>query len=133
MTTDPASAATSLSSLADQLEQKRAALMVSGDADGLEALFSDDLYYAHSSGLLDDKRRYIEQFRAGGFVYHKIDSTLATVVPLGDAAFQASGVVRIEARVNGTERRMRSIYFVVWRREGTQWRLTGHQTTLQPE
>jgi hypothetical protein len=42
---------------ARELESKRGALMTSGDADGLAEILSTDLYYAHSSGLLDDKNK----------------------------------------------------------------------------
>jgi hypothetical protein len=56
---------------ARELESKRGALMTSGDADGLAEILSTDLYFAHSSGLLDDKQSFLAKFRNGVFVYRK--------------------------------------------------------------
>jgi hypothetical protein len=93
---------------ASDLESKRAALMTGGDVDGLASILSDDLYYAHSSGLRDNKSSFIEKFLNGVFVYQKVETHMEAVVWLGEEVFQANGVLSMEARV--VERRMQAIY-----------------------
>jgi hypothetical protein len=110
---------------ARELESKRGALMTSGDADGLPEILSTDLY-AHSSGLLDDKQSFLAKFRNGVFVYHKVEARVEAAVSLGSDALQANGVLQLEVALNGVERRIQSVYLVVWR-------LVGHQTTLLPK
>lgn len=117
---------------AADLESKRAALMTGGDVDGFAAILSDDLYYAHSSGSSDNKSTFMEKFQNGVFVYHKVETRLEAVVWLGQDVFQANGVLILEARVGGVERRMQAIYLVVWRRKGGVWQLVAHQTTILP-
>jgi hypothetical protein len=118
---------------ARELESKRGALMTSGDADGLAEILSTDLYYAHSSGLLDDKQSFLAKFRNGVFVYHKVEARVEAAVSLGSDALQANGVLQLEVALNGVERRIQSVYLVVWRREEGMWCLVGHQTTLLPK
>jgi hypothetical protein len=118
---------------AKELESKRGALMTSGDADGLAEILSTDLYYAHSSGLLDDKQSFLAKFRNGVFVYRKVEARVEAAVSLGSDALQANGVLQLEVALNGVERQIQSVYLVVWRREEGVWRLVGHQTTLLPK
>jgi Domain of unknown function (DUF4440) len=118
--------------MAVELENKRASLMTTGDADQLAQILSDDLYYAHSSGTHEDKRDYIEKYRTRVFVYREFETEVEAVVPLGPDAVQVNGIVRLEVAISGVIKRMESIYLVVWRRERGIWRLLSHQTTLMP-
>jgi hypothetical protein len=115
-----------------ELENKRASLMTTGDADKLAQILSDDLYYAHSSGTHEGKRDYIEKYRAGVFVYREFETEVEAVVPLGADAVQVNGIVRLLVAISGVTKHMESIYLVVWRRERGTWRLLSHQTTLLP-
>jgi ketosteroid isomerase-like protein len=121
-----------LSDLAQQLETQRWQLLLDADAQALSDLMSDDLHFVHSSGLKDDKKQYIDAIETGTVIYRSADSRIEAVVPLGDRAFIAHGVVKMEAIVRGTERRLHSIFMVAWRREQDAWRLVAHQTTLLP-
>jgi len=122
-----------LRKMAVELENKRASLMTTGDADKLAHILSDDLYYAHSSGTHEGKRDYIEKYRTGVFVYRKFEAEIETVVPLGPDAVQVTGIVRLEVAISGVLKCMESIYLVVWRREKGIWRMLSHQTTLLPD
>jgi hypothetical protein len=62
------------------------------------------------SGLHDNKSSFIEKFLNGVFVYHKVETHVEAVVWLGEEVLQANGVLTMEARVGGVERRMRAIY-----------------------
>ncbi|MEV6419219.1 nuclear transport factor 2 family protein [Streptomyces sp. NPDC051662] len=118
--------------LASDLEARRAALLVSGDADALAGLLSEELYYAHSTGLLDDKQSFIEKFRDGAFVFRSVDARVESARGLGESAFQAAGVLELLVLVDGVERRIVAVYLVVWRQEEGAWRLVGHQATTAP-
>ena len=116
--------------LAQELEGKRAGLMIAGDADGLAEMLSESLYFAHSSGLRDDKASYLAQFRAGKFIYRKIAPEVHNVIAIDDHAFLATGIAAIEVNVNGVEKRIRLIFLLAWRQEAGIWRLIANQTTL---
>jgi hypothetical protein len=58
-----------LFNMAVELENKRASLMTTGDADKLAQILSDDLYYAHSS-----MRANVTTSRNTGLVYSFIAS-----------------------------------------------------------
>ncbi len=118
--------------LAGDLERKRAGLMAAGDAEGLSELLSDDLYFAHSSGLRDDKASYLRQFQAGAFVYHAIEPTVEAATPIGERGFMATGTLAVHVTVDGVEKHVRLIALVVWRQEAGRWRLLANQTTAAP-
>jgi hypothetical protein len=127
MTTGP-----DLFDLARKLEDTRWRLLLNADIDALTDLLSEDLQFVHSSGLKDDKTNYLDAIRAGAVIYRSASSRIETVVPLGDKSFIASGVVKMEATVRGTERSLHSLFMVVWHCERETWRLVAHQTTLLP-
>jgi hypothetical protein len=118
--------------LARKLEDTRWQLLLNADATALTDLLSDDLQFVHSSGLKDDKTNYLDAVRAGAVIYRSANSRIETVVPLGNESFIASGSLKMEATVRGTERSLHSLFMVVWRREQETWRLVAHQTTLLP-
>jgi hypothetical protein len=127
MTTRP-----DLFDLARKLEDTRWQLLLNADATALTDLLSDDLQFVHSSGLKDDKTNYLDAVRAGAVIYRSANSRIETVVPLGNESFIASGSLKMEATVRGTERSLHSLFMVVWHREQETWRLVAHQTTLLP-
>jgi hypothetical protein len=106
--------------------------MLAGDGDRLADILSDDLYYAHSSGTLDDKQSFLDKLRTGFSVYRKLGTQIDMVVPLGAEGLQANGVLSLDVVLNGTVRQAQVIYLVVWRREDGVWRLVGHQSTALP-
>ncbi|MFL9992535.1 nuclear transport factor 2 family protein [Paraburkholderia sediminicola] len=125
MTTGP-----DLFDLARKLEDTRWQRLLNADVGALTDLLSDELNFVHSSGLKDDKTTYLDAVRTGTVIYRNANSRIETVVPLGDQSFVASGVLKMEATVRGTERNIQSFFMVVWRREQETWRLVAHQTTL---
>jgi hypothetical protein len=118
--------------LATSLEQRRAAAMVSGDIDDFAVMLSPDLTYVHSSGLYDSRESLLQKLRDGTILYRRAEATVESAIALGADAFMARGTLELDARVGAAERQMRSIYLVIWLREGDAWRLVGHQTTSRP-
>lgn len=122
----------SLADLAQELETQRWRLLLDANTPALSDLVSDDLHFVHSSGLRDSKKQYLDAIETGAVVYRSANSRIESVIPLGDEAFIAHGVVKMEATVRGAERRLHSVFIVVWRREQDAWRLVAHQTTALP-
>ena len=118
--------------LADELETKKWNLLLAGNADGLASFCSTDLYYLHSSGLMDDKNSYLDKLQDGTFSYHRIQHEIKSVTPLGEQSFFITGLVEMDARVDGIERQMHSRYLSIWRLEGDEWKLIAQQTTAAP-
>ncbi len=56
-----------------EADDARIAAMTSGDSARLNAAFSDDLVYAHSSGRIDTKASLIAAITSGQTPYHSID------------------------------------------------------------
>jgi hypothetical protein len=51
----------------------RVAATLAGDIDALKAIYSDEMYYAHSSGKLDSKSSQLEGIATGLYKYTKFD------------------------------------------------------------
>jgi hypothetical protein len=118
--------------LATSLEQRRAAAMVRGDIDDFAVMLSPNLSYVHSSGLYDSRESLLQKLRDGTILYRRAEATVESAIALGADALMARGTLELDARVGAAERQMRSIYLVVWVREGDDWHLVGHQTTSRP-
>src|SRR5678816_2560056 len=53
-------------------DDQRAVVTVAADGAKLAAIFSDELRYAHSSGLVDTKTSYLQSIVSGRTKYHVI-------------------------------------------------------------
>jgi ketosteroid isomerase-like protein len=124
---------TTFQDLAERLERQRWLLMLHGPADELARVLSDDLIYVHSNGLIDDRKSYLEKYRDGTFLYHRIEGRIEQVIVLGSDALAVSGVSDMEVTVKGVSKRIKSISLVIWRRDDDVWRLVAHQNTLMPD
>jgi hypothetical protein len=119
--------------LADELEDSRAQAILTRDWKVLSELLSDNLYFAHSSGLIDDKKSLLQKFQDGKIVYRSVQTTLTDARLLTDDVLQAAGSLALVAEIAGATRTVEAIYMVVWiRGEEGKWRLSGHQSTAKP-
>src|SRR5262245_58338579 len=53
-------------------DDQRVAATLAADGTKLDAIFSDELRYAHSSGLVDTKTSYVQSIISGRTKYHII-------------------------------------------------------------
>lgn len=119
--------------LADELEDSRSQAILARDWKALGDLLSDNLYFAHSSGLIDDKKSLLQKFQDGKIVYRSVQTTLTDARLLTDDVLQAAGSLALVAEIAGATRTVEAIYMVVWiRGEEGKWRLSGHQSTAKP-
>ena len=113
-------------------DEERIAATKSGDRSRLDAIFSDDLVYGHSSGVVDSKASYMDTLVSKRTVYESFDYQQRDFKVAGPGVVIMSGRVFIKAR-NATGRSDNDLIFLaVWREEKGQWRFLGWQSCKVP-
>jgi|SoiMethySBSTD1v2_1073268.scaffolds.fasta_scaffold3971959_1 ketosteroid isomerase-like protein len=110
------------------LDKQWSDAIVKGDTATLEKLLTDDLVYAHATGIVDTKKSYIAKIKERRQVYKSFEQHNPQVNIYKDSAVTFSHV-----RVTGTNQagafddKIMLIHF--WVKQNNAWRLAGHQTT----
>ena len=112
-------------------EDRRYRAMLAADLATLDALFADELSYAHSSGARDTKAEYLEKIRSGYYVYHRIDHPVQRVSVVGDTAIVV-GRMTADLLVQGTPKTIDNLALAVWTRAAAGWRLLAYAPTPLP-
>jgi ketosteroid isomerase-like protein len=112
-------------------DDRRTQATVAKDRAGMEAVFSADLRYVHSSGTDEDRATYIERATTGWYDYRKLESLRRDWQVHGDMAL-CHGDVKIEVVAKGNPKVFTSRYLQVWRREAGAWKLVALQSTPMP-
>lgn len=113
-------------------DKTRVSAMQKGDRDALSAIFSDELRYSHSNGLVDTKASFIDILATGktkyiGYDYEEQNFT-----------FPAPGIAlmtgRTHVRAVTATGEMDSVlsFLAVWREEKGQWRFLAWQSCKPP-
>ena len=113
-------------------DEARVAAMKSGDRDKLTAIFSDDLRYAHSSGVVDTKSSFTEVLATKKTKYVGYDYVERKFTfPAPDIALMTGSTHVRTFTITGE---MDSIlgYLAVWRKENGQWRFLAWQSCKLP-
>jgi ketosteroid isomerase-like protein len=109
-------------------EKNWAKAVMAMDFNSLEGIYSDDLLYAHSTGIVENKKEYLDKLRSGTQKYELIEHQSTTVKSFGNAAI-AHAIVRMK----GTSAKMpfdsKLMMIHVWVMQDGKWRLAAHQTT----
>ncbi len=109
-------------------DDARLPAMKSASRDKLEAIFSDDLRYAHSSGVVDTKASFIDALIKGTTKYLSVDYEERNFT------FPAPGIALMTGRAKfkiGTpigEIDPTLAFLAVWRLENGQWRFLSWQS-----
>jgi hypothetical protein len=113
-------------------DNARVAAFKQPTAEKLGEIFSDELHYAHSSGVVDTKASFIQVLTSGktrylGIDYEQRDFTF----PVPGIALM-TGRARIQADTG--EAHMDSVlsFLAVWRLENGQWRFLAWQSCKLP-
>jgi hypothetical protein len=113
-------------------DDERVAATKSANRAHLEAIFSDGLRYAHSSGKVDTKASYIESIVNHTSVYETYDYTARNFVPAGPGVVLMNGRVLIQSR-SGDQKNLLDLNFLaVWREENGKWRFFAWQSCKNP-
>lgn len=106
----------------------RVAAMKSPERDKLSAIFSDELRYAHSSGVVDTKTTFIDALLKGTTKYQTIDYVERnfTFPAPGIALMTGSANLKIGTPTGTIEPTL--AFLGVWRLESGQWRFLAWQS-----
>jgi len=110
------------------LEKSRCLAMCKSDVQALEALLHKDLYFCHSSGVVDDRTAYLLKMSQGRIVYHSITWEDQIVTPLGNGALLVGRMTSMVA-VDGVTKRLDNRVIQSWVETQEQWQLRHFQST----
>ncbi len=114
-----------------ELEDRRYAAMIAGDADTLDALLSERLVYCHSNAERDSKASYLQRVRDQTFVYESIEHPVEAII-VATGAVVVVGAMIARGYWSGELRQLRNASLAVWARELDGWRLVAYQPTPIP-
>ena len=113
-------------------DKARVAAMQSGDRANLEAVFSDELRYAHSNGIVDSKKSFIEILAAGKTKYVGYDYEEQNFTFPAPGIALMTGRAHIKAESEGKAMDAVLSFLAVWREEQGQWRFLAWQSCKLP-
>ena len=102
------------------------------DRARLDAIFSDQLHYAHSSGVVDTKVSYMQSLLTKSTVYESFDYKERNFTVAGPGVVIMTGRVLIKATSNGARADNDLNILAVWREENGQWRFLAWQSCKNP-
>jgi hypothetical protein len=110
------------------LEREWREALLKADLSKLETLYDDNLVYTHSSGVVDDKAKYIASLRTGALKYESIEFSEQKANVYNDTAVVTSRVA-FKVINQGTPGTFNVRMIHVYVRDGGRWRMVAHQTT----
>lgn len=112
----------------DSAEKNWASKVLARDVKALEKIVADDLIYAHSTGIIDNKQTYLAKIGGGRQVYTKVEHQKIEIRLHGSSA-----VTHCIMRMVGTNQSGpfddKVMMMHVWVKKGPAWVLAAHQTT----
>ncbi len=109
-------------------DAERVAATKAGDGARLDAIFSDELRYAHSSGHVDTKASYIKSLTTHSTVYETYDYKELNFVPASPGIVLMSGRVLTHTRNASGANELDLNFLGVWREEHGKWRFLAWQS-----
>lgn len=113
-------------------DKARVAAMQSGDRAKLDAVFSNELRYAHSNGIVDSKKSFIEILAAGKTKYVGYDYEEQNFTFPAPGIALMTGRAHIKAESEGKAMDAVLSFLAVWREEQGQWRFLAWQSCKLP-
>jgi hypothetical protein len=113
-------------------DDERIAATMAASRPRLEAIYSDALHYAHSSGKVDTKASQIQGITTSGNTYERFEHKERTFIPAGPGVVLMKGRVLMHMK-NQTGRLVNDLnYLAVWREENGRWRFLAWQSCKNP-
>ncbi len=113
------------------LEETRAAAMTTGRWDAYAGLLAEDFFYNTTRGSSIGKAALLAQLRSGAVVLSS-ESREDLRVALFDKVGIVTGLMHVEATVDGVAQRSTSRFLHVWVDGESGWRLHARQVTPLP-
>lgn len=117
-------------SVADAVEALRKA-MVSADKAALEKLTAKDLSYGHSSGLIEDKTAFIQEFIDGTTVFLSINLLDQTIKISGNVAIVRHRLTG-DTNNKNVPGKVDILVLLVWQKQKGEWKLLARQAARPP-
>jgi ketosteroid isomerase-like protein len=106
--------------------------MIAADKATLESLSSDDLSYGHSSGLVENKAQFVDQFVTGATVFlDNLTFSNQTIRIAGDAAIVRHRLTS-DTNNNKVPGKVDIIILMVWQKQKGEWKLLARQAAKIP-
>jgi len=101
------------------------------DFVALDRIFTPELIYAHASGAIETKQKYIDRLREGKQRYESITQESLKTVPYGDSVV-AHSLMRMTGVNDAGPFNDHVMMMHLWVKKSGSWRLAAHQTTKVP-
>jgi hypothetical protein len=129
---EPAGSSDKVIAAVTAADTERIAATKAGDRARLDAIFSDELRYAHSSGHVDTKTSYMDALTSHRTVYTDYEYLERKFVPAGPGVVLMQGRAIIHSS-NNSEKVINDLNFLgVWREENGHWRFLAWQSCKNP-
>ena len=111
-------------------ENRRFAAQVSKDVAVLEETLAPDMVYVHSTGVVDNKKSYINAIRSGKSNYTAVEPQEQTVRLYGNTAI-VNGVCAVKMNNDNRPTEFKLRYTSVYLKNSRQWQLVSYQSLKQ--
>jgi hypothetical protein len=128
----PAFAADPISDTVRRADDARVTATLAADPGKLDAILSNELHYAHSSGKIDTKASYVQSLVSHNTVYETYKFVDRTFVPAGPGIVIEYGHALINSLSGGAKALHDLNFLAVWREENGVWRFMAWQSCENP-
>ena len=106
--------------------------MIAADKATLESLVMDELSYGHSSGLVENKAEFVDEFVTGKTVFlDNLTFSDQTIKLAGDAAIVRHRLMG-DTNNNNVPGKVDIIILMVWKKNKGEWKLLARQAAKIP-
>ncbi len=106
--------------------------MVSGDRNALSNIATEELSYGHSSGLLEDKAKFVEAIASGKSNFEKINLTEQTIKVVGKTAIVRHNLFAETNNAGSAPGTVKLSILTIWQKQGGKWKLLARQAVKLP-
>lgn len=115
----------------NEIIQIRRNALLSGNADALSEILTDDYLHIHASGLRENRKEFIDSVRTR-IRWHGIVSDSAEVIASGDAAVVIEDIAQEISFTGSLERKsLKLITTQIYRRDQGKWLLWFFQSSYK--
>jgi hypothetical protein len=111
-----------------QADDARVAATIAADGAKLDAIFSDSLNYAHSSGAVNNKAQYMDAIVSGKTKYQSIVFEDRKFTVAGPGVVIITGKCQVHVVTGGKPNQLHLSFLDVWHLENGAWRFLAWQS-----